>query len=68
MENLIPLSSVENFLYGLKDTENSKVYLKVEEKNGLYYLCVYLDNKYPNNPELNGCKLHYRMEMNKIGK
>ena len=67
-ENLIPLSSLQNFIDGLHDTENSKVYFKVVESKGHYTLLIYVDNNCPNTPEINGCRLWYRMEMNETGK
>lgn len=65
-ENLVSIDSLQNFLYGLKDTEYSKVYLGVEQKEGYNYLVVYLDNNYPNNSDINGLRKSFLMKMNPI--
>lgn len=63
-----PYIFLKNFLYGLKDTAHSKVYVRIEEKNNKYYLCVYLDNNYPSDilEHENGFRKHYEFEMNEV--
>jgi len=71
-EGFTPINEVRAFLSGLKDTKNSKVHLKVEQKDGYNYLCVYLDNKYTEGEsavanDINGFRKWYQLKMNKVG-
>ena len=75
-DGYISINEIRNFLYGLKNTENSKVYLKVEQhEDGYNYLCVYLDNNYTRDKvtvathldEINGFRKWYQLKINKVG-
>ena len=69
------ITEVRNFLHGLNNRKNSKVYVNIEQKDGYNYLCVWLDNnlsidevvggqEYLN--QVNGFKKHYQLQMNKV--
>lgn len=67
-EGFTSINLIRDFLYGLKNTKNSKVFLRIEQKNGYNYLCVYLDNNYEDERgELfNGFRQWFQLEMNKV--
>ena len=69
------ITEVRNFLYGTNNRKNSKVYLRVKEHDGHYYLTIWLDNKLTLDEvcgdqayldSINGFKEHYQMKMNKV--
>ena len=69
------ITEVRNFLSGLNNRKNSKVYVNIEQHEGYNYLCVWLDNnltsKEINGDEaylkaINGFKKHYELRMNKV--
>ena len=74
MEGFTSINEVRAFLSGLKNTKNTKVFLRVEQEGGYNYLCIYLDNTYSeaevtsatNLEALNGFKKWYQLKMNKI--
>lgn len=66
----VSLDEMKGFLSGLHDTETSKVYVRIETRNGRYYLCVYVENNYDEDvlPEFrehfNGTYKRSELEMN----
>ena len=69
------ITEVRNFLYGTNNRKNSKVYLRVKEQDGHYYLTIWLDNKLTLDEvvgdqayldSINGFKEHYQFKMNKV--
>lgn len=75
-EGFTPIMTVRNFLYGLRNRKHSKPYVRVEEIDGYYHLCVYLDNSYTQDEvtvatdlnEINGFRKFYSLKLNKIEK
>ena len=74
-EGFLNITEVRNFLYGLINRKNSKVYTRIEQINGYNNLCVYLDNNYTKEEvaggmeqlnAINGFKKHYQLKMNKV--
>ena len=65
------ISDIRRFLSGLKDGTNSKVYLKVNQRNGYNYLDVYVENNFPeesSESRFNGLHHSFQYKMNEIGK
>lgn len=69
------ITEVRNFLSGLNNRKNSKVYVNVEQHDGHNYLCVWLDNNLDPDQivgdqayldSINGFKKHYQLRMNKV--
>lgn len=69
------ITEVRNFLSGLNNRKNSKVYVNVEQHDGHNYLCVWLDNNLDQDQivgdkayldSINGFKKHYQLRMNKV--
>ena len=69
------ITEVRNFLYGTNNRKNSKVYLRVKEQDGHYYLTIWLDNKLTLDEvvgdqayldSINGFREFYQMKMNKV--
>lgn len=69
------ITEVRNFLSGLNNRKNSKVYVNVEQRDGYNYICIWLDNnltsKEINGDEaylkaINGFKKHYELRVNKV--
>jgi len=69
------ITEVRNFLSGLNNRKNSKVYVNIEQHDGCNYLCVWLDNKLDLDQivgdqayldSINGFKKHYQLRMNKV--
>lgn len=69
------ITEVRNFLSGLNNRKNSKVYLNIEQQDGYNYLCIWLDNKLDPDQivgdkayldSINGFKKHYQLRMNKV--
>ena len=69
------ITEVRDFLSGLNNRKNSKVYVNVEQHDGHNYLCVWLDNKFEPDQivgdqayldSINGFKKHYQLRMNKV--
>ena len=69
------ITEVRNFLSGLNNRKNSKVYVNVEQRDGYNYICIWLDNNFTkediNGSEeylkaINGFKKHYALRMNKV--
>ena len=67
-EGYSSISDLRRFLSGLKDYKNSKVYLKVNQRDGHNYLDVYVENDLPEDHPLKGINHLYQYEMNEIGK
>lgn len=67
-EGYSSISDLRRILSGLKDHKDSKVYLKVNQRNGHNYLDVYVDNNLPQEHPLNGMHRLYQYKMNEIGK
>lgn len=70
-EGYSSISDLRRFLSGLKDGKNSKVYLKVNQRNGHNYLDVYVENDFSEEcaeSEFNGFRHSYQYKMNEIGK
>ena len=69
---LVNIDELNRFLSGLRNTKNSKVYLRVEEQDKKYALCVYIDNNLgeESTPEarknFNGLHKVYQSKMNKV--
>lgn len=73
-EDFKNITEVRNFIYGLTNHKNSKVYVRVEQINGYNNLCIYMDNNY--SPEevtsvtdleqLNGFKKCFQLCVNKV--
>ena len=69
------ITEVRNFLSGVNDRKNSKVYVRVEQINGFNYLCIWLDNNLDLDQivgdqayldSINGFKKHYQLKMNEV--
>lgn len=69
------ITEVRNFLSGLNNRKNSKVYVNVEQHDGHNYICVWLDNNLDPDQivgdqayldSINGFKKHYQLRMNKV--
>ena len=69
------ITEVRNFLYGTNNRKNSKVYLRVKEQDGHYYLTIWLDNKLTLDEvvgdqayldSISGFREFYQMKMNKV--
>lgn len=70
-EGYSSLSDLNRFLCGLKDGKNSKVYLKVNQREGHNYLDVFVENDFPEGSAesiFNGFHHSYQYKMNEIGK
>lgn len=67
-EGYSSISDLNRFLDGLKDGKNSKVYLKVNQRDGHNYLDVYVENNLPQEHPLSGFNRIYQYKMNEIGK
>ena len=67
-EGYSSISDLRRFLSGLNDHKNSKVYLKVNQRNGHNYLDVYVENDLPEEHPLHGINQVYQYKMNEIGK
>lgn len=67
-EGYSSISDLRRFLSGLKDHKDSKVYLKVNQRNGHNYLDVYVENDLPEEHPLSGINRLYQYKMNEIGK
>lgn len=67
-EGFTSINSLRDFLCGLRNTKNSKVFLRVEQKEGYNYLCVYLDNNYEDERGeiYNGFRQWFQLKMNKV--
>ena len=65
------ISDIRRFLSGLKDGTNSKVYLKVNQRDGHNYLDAYVENDFPkesSDSRFNGFHHSFQYKMNEIGK
>ncbi len=69
------ITEVRNFLYGTNNRKNSKVYLRVKEQDGHYYLSIWLDNNLTLEEVcgdqnyldgINGFREFYQLKMNKV--
>lgn len=69
------ITEVRNFLYGTNNRKHSKVYLRIKEQDGHYYLTIWTDNNYTADEvtggeaflkEINGFKERYQLKMNKV--
>lgn len=70
-EGYSSISDLRRFLDGLKDGKNSKVYLKVNQREGHNYLDVFVENDFPEEcaeSKFNGFRHSYQYKMNEIGK
>jgi len=70
-EGYISINDLRDYIYGLKNYEHSKVFFKVNERDGHYYLDTYVENTYPSDDERsvhNGFFHTLQHEMNEIGK
>ncbi len=68
-EGYSSLTDVRRFLSGLKDGKNSKVYLKVNQRDGHNYLDVYVENDFPKDSaesKFNGLHHTYQYKMNEV--
>ena len=74
-EDFKNITEVRNFLSGLNNRKNSKVYVNIEQHDGHNYLCVWLDNNFDPDQivgdqayldSINGFKKHYQLRMNKV--
>ena len=70
-EGLTNIDDVQYFLKGLKNTPNSRVFVKVEQIEGYNYLCVYSYNTYPEDDiidvnEINGLHKTYQLKLNQF--
>lgn len=71
------ITEVRNFLYGTNNRKHSKVYLRIKEQDGHYYLTIWTDNNFTADEvtggeaflkEINGFKERYQLKMNKVEK
>ena len=70
-EGYSSISDLNRFLDGLKDGKNSKVYLKVNQRDGYNYLDVFVEYDFPEEcaeSKFNGFHHFYQYKMNEIGK
>lgn len=67
-EGYSSITDLNRLLDGLKDRKNSKVYLKVNQRDGHNYLDVYVENNLPQEHPLSGINRIYQYKMNEIGK
>lgn len=68
-EGYSSITDVRRFLYGLKDGKNSKVYLKVNQRDGYNYLDVYVENDFPQDSaesKFNGFHHSFQYKMNEV--
>lgn len=67
-EGYSSISDLNRFLDGLKDGKNSRVYVKVNQRDGHNYLDVYVENNLSKEHPLSGINHIYQYRMNEIGK
>lgn len=67
-EGYSSISDLRRFLSGLKDHKDSKVYLKVNQRDGHNYLDVYVETNLPEESPYHGINHLYQYKMNEIGK
>lgn len=67
-EGYSSISDLNRFLDGLKDGKNSRVYVKVSQRDGHNYLDFYVENNLPKEHPLSGINCIYQYKMNEIGK
>ena len=69
------ITEVRNFLYGTNNRKHSKVYLRIKEQDGHYFLTIWTDNNFTADEvtggeaflkEINGFKERYQLKMNKV--
>ena len=67
-EGYTSIKDLRRVLSGLKDRKDSKVYLKVNQRDGYNYLDVYVETNLPQEHPLHGINHLYQYKMNEIGK
>lgn len=69
------ITQVRNFLSGLNNRKNSKVYVNIDQHDGFNFLNIWLDNNLTNDEvvggqeylnQINGFKKYYQLQMNKV--
>lgn len=75
-DGFINISEIRRFIYGENNSKHCKVYVRIEEIDGYYYLCIWKDCCFTPTEvtpatdlsEVNGFRKMFQLKLNKIQK